>query len=133
MSTCIWKAIQWNFSAVDKKHLMIMSKEPMACKHLMIINNGKFRKREFRNKTRNQNKTRSKQRQNRMDNEIRQIWLSKVKPFFLLSWIKPDKILISQLLLPKFRYFADQNWPKRWSHENEFWQFSNTKMNITNS
>ena len=26
-----------------------------------------------------------------------------------VSWIKQDKILISQLLPPKFRYFADQN------------------------
>ena len=30
----------------------------------------------------------------------------------------------------KLRYFADQNGQKEGPHENEFWQFSNTKMNI---
>ena len=30
-----------------------------------------------------------------------------------VSWIEPDEILTSQLSLPKFRYFADQNGPKR--------------------
>ena len=49
------------------------------------------------------------------------------------SRIDRDKILISQLSLPNFRYFADQNGPKGWPHENEFWHFPNTKMNITNS
>ena len=29
-----------------------------------------------------------------------------------LFWIEPEKILIPQLSLPKFRYFADQNGPK---------------------
>ena len=29
-----------------------------------------------------------------------------------VSWIEQDKILISQLSPPKFRYFADQNGPK---------------------
>ena len=50
-----------------------------------------------------------------------------------VCWIKRDKILISQLSPPKFRYFADQNGrTKVGPHENEFWQFSNTKMEITN-
>ena len=50
-----------------------------------------------------------------------------------VCWIERDKILISQLSSPKFRYFADQNGrTKVGPHENEFWQFSNTKMNITN-
>ena len=30
------------------------------------------------------------------------------------------------------RYFTDQNGPKRGPYENEFWVFSNTKMNVTN-
>ena len=50
-----------------------------------------------------------------------------------VSWIEWDKTLISQLSPPKSRYFADQNGPKGGPHENEFWQFSNAKMNITNS
>ena len=50
-----------------------------------------------------------------------------------ISWIERDKILISQLLPPKFRCFANQNRPKGEPHENEFWQFSNTKMNIADS
>ena len=33
----------------------------------------------------------------------------------------------------KLRYFTDQNGPKGRPHENEFWLFSNTKMNVTNS
>ena len=50
-----------------------------------------------------------------------------------VSWIEWDKILISQLSPPKFMYFADQNGITQvGSHENEFWQFSNTRMNITN-
>ena len=47
-------------------------------------------------------------------------------------WIEQGKILISQLSPPKFIYFADQNGPKREPYEKEFWQFSNTKMNIAN-
>ena len=47
-----------------------------------------------------------------------------------VSWIKRDKILISQFLHPRFRFFADQNGPKTGSHENEFWQFSNAKMSF---
>ena len=31
------------------------------------------------------------------------------------------------------RYFTDQNRPKVESHENEFWVFSNSKMDDTNS
>ena len=59
-----------------------------------------------------------------------------VKPGFLLSLlcvscIKRNKILISQISPLKFRYFTDQNKPKEGSHENEFWKFSNTKMNNT--
>ena len=51
-----------------------------------------------------------------------------------VSWIEWDKILISQLSPPKFRYFADQNGrTKVGLHENEFRQFSNTKVNITDS
>ena len=34
---------------------------------------------------------------------------------------------------PKLRYFIDQNRPKEGPHQNEFWLFSNTKMNVTNS
>ena len=30
------------------------------------------------------------------------------------------------------RYFTDENGPKGRLHENEFWLFSNTKMNVTN-
>ena len=33
----------------------------------------------------------------------------------------------------KLSYFTDQNGPKGEPHENEFWLFSNTKMNVTNS
>ena len=40
-----------------------------------------------------------------------------------VSWIKPEKILISQLSVPKFKYFADQNGPKR----------DPMKMNFNNS
>ena len=64
--------------------------------------------------------------------------IEKVKPGFFtflniyISSIERDKILISQFLPPKFRYFADQNGPKGGPHENEFWHFSNTKLNITN-
>ena len=31
----------------------------------------------------------------------------------------------------KFRYFTDQNGPKRGSHDNEFWHFSNTNISRT--
>ena len=48
-------------------------------------------------------------------------------------WIERNKVLIPQLSPPKFRSFGDQNGPKGGPHENEFWKFSNTKMNITNS
>ena len=34
---------------------------------------------------------------------------------------------------PKLSYFTDQNGPKGGAHENEFWLFSNTKINVTNS
>ena len=45
--------------------------------------------------------------------------------FFLLflmffSRIKRNKILISQLSCPKFRYFTDQDGPRGGTHENEF-------------
>ena len=40
-----------------------------------------------------------------------------------VSWIARDKILILKLSPSKFRYFADQNEPKRGSHENEFQNF----------
>ena len=69
--------------------------------------------------------------------------IEKVKRVFFaffnvyVSWIERDKILILQLSPPKFTYFANQNEAKggggdRGPHENEFWQFSNAKMNITN-
>ena len=49
-----------------------------------------------------------------------------------VCWIEWDKILISQLSPPKFSYCADQNGrTKVGPCENEFWQFPNTKMNIT--
>ena len=52
-------------------------------------------------------------------------WKSKIWIFAFLnvyiSWIEQDKILISQLSPPKFRYFTDQNGPKGGPHENEFW------------
>ena len=48
-----------------------------------------------------------------------------------VSWIERNKILISQLFFPKFRYFANQNGPKVGPHENEFWQFSNAKNEFT--
>ena len=50
-----------------------------------------------------------------------------------VSWIEWDKILSLQFLPPKFKYFADQNRSKGGSHENEFWEFSDTKINITDS
>ena len=34
-------------------------------------------------------------------------------------------------LCPELRYFTDQDGPKDGQHENEFWIFSNTKMNVT--
>ena len=50
-----------------------------------------------------------------------------------VCWIKRDKILTSQLSPLKIRYFADQNGrSKVRPYETEFWQFSNTKMNVTN-
>ena len=50
-----------------------------------------------------------------------------------VCWIERNKILISQLSPAKLRYFEDQDGrTKVGLHENEFWQFSNTKMNITN-
>ena len=56
--------------------------------------------------------------QAKLDHEIRQIWFSTRKKkynlvfYFLnvyVSWIQWEKILISQLTPPKFRYFAYQN------------------------
>ena len=51
-------------------------------------------------------------------------WKSKTWFFTFLnvyvSWIERDKILISQLSPLDFRYFADQNGPKRGPHEIEF-------------
>ena len=38
-----------------------------------------------------------------------------------ISWIERDNILLSQLSPANFRYFTDQNGPKRGFHENEFW------------
>ena len=52
--------------------------------------------------------------------------IERVEADFLLFLIgillesKRDKIPISQLLLPKFKYFANQNGPKGGPHENEF-------------
>ena len=64
-------------------------------------------------------------------------WKSKIWFFNFLnvyvSWIEQDKIVISQVSPAKFRYFADQNGPKGALHEDKFWHFSNTKMNITDS
>ena len=37
-----------------------------------------------------------------------------------VSWIERDKILISQLSPPKFRYFTDQNGPKGGPYETNF-------------
>ena len=77
-----------------------------------------------------------------IDHEIRQFgsqfdWKSKTSLFTFLNvyvfWIERDKILISQVSPLKFRYFTDQNGPKRGPYKNEFWHFSNTEMNITNS
>ena len=67
--------------------------------------------------------------------------IEKVKSVFFtflivyVSWIEQDKILVSQLPPPKFRYFANQNGQKRGPHEDEFWQmnFSNSKMSFLNS
>ena len=50
-----------------------------------------------------------------------------------VSWLEWDKILISQLSPVKFTYFANLNEPRGGPHENEFWQFSNTKLNIISS
>ena len=50
----------------------------------------------------------------------------KIKTWFFtflnvyVSRIERDKILISQLSPPKFRYFAEQNGPKGGRYENEF-------------
>ena len=46
-----------------------------------------------------------------------------------VSWIERDKILISQFLPSKFRYFADKNRPNGTPHENKFWQISIAKTN----
>ena len=55
-------------------------------------------------------------------------WKSKTQFFTFLneyvSWIEWDKILISQISPPKFRYFTDENRPKEGPHENELWHFS---------
>ena len=64
-------------------------------------------------------------------------WIEQEKTLILQFWSYTSKIkvkiLISQLLSPKFRYFADQNGPNEGPHENEFWQFSNAKMGFLNS
>ena len=58
---------------------------------------------------------------------------SKTCFFIFLSvyvcWIEREKILVSQLSPPKFRYFADQNGRTKVGgpHENEFRQISNTE------
>ena len=56
----------------------------------------------------------------------------------LTEKVKPSYLLSLMCMFPesngnsgKFRYFTDQKGPKRGPHENEFWHFSNTKMNIT--
>ena len=35
------------------------------------------------------------------------------------------------IFYPNIKYFTDQDGPKKGQHENEFWIFSNTKINIT--
>ena len=50
-----------------------------------------------------------------------------------ISWIEWDKILISQLSHPKFRYFANQNGPKGDPIKMKFRQFLYAKMRFLNS
>ena len=55
---------------------------------------------------------------------------------FIDFFVLPNKVWwtvwISRFC-PKLRYFADQNGSKGGQHENEFWLFSNTKLNVTKS
>ena len=46
---------------------------------------------------------------------------------------KYDQLPESVDFCQNLRYFTDQNGPKGRPHKNEFWVFSNTKMNVTNS
>ena len=57
-------------------------------------------------------------------------------------WLQPQRVSflekydeLSELVAfgQKLRYFTDQNGPKGGPHENEFWVFSNSEMNVTNS
>ena len=65
--------------------------------------------------------------------------IEKVKPGSLLSLIcifpesDGTKFWSHSFHLQIFRHFTDQNGPKGGLHENEFWHFSNIKMNIHNS
>ena len=53
--------------------------------------------------------------------------------YVYVSWIERDKILISEVSSPKFRYFAEQNGPTGRPHEYEFWQISKAKISFLNS
>ena len=46
---------------------------------------------------------------------------------------KYDELSESVVSGQKLRYFTDRNEPKGEPHENEFWVFSNSEMNVTNS
>ena len=73
---------------------------------------------------------------NVIDHEIEKSKLDrKIKTWFFtflnvhVSWIKQNKILISQLSVPKFRYFADQNRQKGGPMKINFDNFRKQKWN----
>ena len=63
------------------------------------------------------------------DHEIRQMWFStpkeKVKPVCVLNWKEQNSDLTAFNF--KIQVFCSAAWTKGGPHENEFWQFSNTK------
>ena len=77
--------------------------------------------------------------QAKVGHEIEQIWFSTRKKnitwFFTflnvyVSWIERDKILISQLTPPKFKYFADQNGRKEDPVKINFGNFQITSQTV---
>ena len=50
-----------------------------------------------------------------------------------VSRIERDKILSHDSFTAKIQVFCRPEWTNEGSHGNEFWQYSNTKMNITKS
>ena len=58
------------------------------------------------------------------------IWLHPQRVSFLEKY---DELYELVAFGQKLRYFPEQNGPKGGPYENEFWVFSNSEMNVTNS